>query len=57
MLRDENFSSRAKVDRYGRRLPSDAGRKELERYYRIEDDDDEGPDGEEEEEEEEEEDG
>ena len=46
MLRDENFSSRAKVDRYGRKLPKDAGRKELERFYRIEDDDDEGTDGE-----------
>ena len=38
MLRDENFSSRAKVDRYGRKLPKDAGRRELERYYKIEDD-------------------
>ncbi|KAF6229315.1 hypothetical protein HO133_007431 [Letharia lupina] len=46
MLRDENFSSRAKVDRYGRKLPKDAGRKELERYYRIEDEDSEGADGE-----------
>lgn len=46
MLRDENFSSRAKVDRYGRKLPKDAGRRELERYYRIEDDVDEGADGE-----------
>lgn len=46
MLRDENFSSRAKVDRYGRKLPKDAARKELERYYRIEDEDDEGADGE-----------
>ena len=44
MLRDENFSSRAKVDRYGRKLPKDAGRKELEKYYRIadEDEDDSG---------------
>ena len=58
MLRDENFSSRAKVDRYGRRLAKDAGRKELERYYRIkddneeeedDDDNDEGGDGEEDE--------
>lgn len=40
MLHDEEFSSRAKVDRYGRRLPKDAGRKELERYYRIEDEED-----------------
>lgn len=37
MLRDDTFSSRAKVDRYGRRLPKDAGKKELERYYRIKD--------------------
>ncbi len=43
MLRDEAFSSRAKVDRYGSTLPKEAGKKELERYYRIED---EGPDGE-----------
>ena len=42
MLRDENFSSRAKVDRYGRKLPKDAGRKELEKYYRIADEDDSG---------------
>jgi hypothetical protein len=35
MLHDEEFSSRAKVDRYGRRLPKDSGRKELQRYYRI----------------------
>ena len=46
MLRDENFSSRAKVDRYGRKLPKDAGRKELEKFYRIKDDDNEGADGE-----------
>ncbi|KAL8723552.1 MAG: hypothetical protein Q9225_000187 [Loekoesia sp. 1 TL-2023] len=38
MLRDEAFSSRAKVDRYGRKLPKDAGKKELERYYRIQED-------------------
>lgn len=50
MLRDEEFSSRAKVDRYGRRLPKDAGRKELQRYYRIAEEDkteeDEGNEGE-----------
>ncbi|MCJ1318921.1 pre-rRNA-processing protein esf1 [Xylographa vitiligo] len=39
MLRDERFSSKAKVDRYGRRLPKDSGRKELERLYRVEDED------------------
>ncbi|KAI4123713.1 MAG: hypothetical protein LQ338_005131 [Usnochroma carphineum] len=38
MLVDESFSSRAKVDRYGRKLPKDAGKKELERYYRIQED-------------------
>lgn len=36
MLRDEGFTSRAKVDRYGRKLPEGAGKKELEKYYRIE---------------------
>ncbi|KAL8807320.1 MAG: hypothetical protein Q9182_000825 [Xanthomendoza sp. 2 TL-2023] len=35
MLRDEAFSSRAKIDRYGCRLPKDAERKELEKYYRF----------------------
>lgn len=53
MLRDETFSSRAKVDRYGRKLPGNAGRKELERFYRIKDDDSEGADGEREEDEDE----
>ena len=53
MLRDETFSSRAKVDRYGRKLPGNAGRKELERFYRIKDDDSEGAHGEREEDEDE----
>lgn len=35
MLRDEEFSSRAKVDRYGRKLSKDAGKRELEKFYRI----------------------
>ena len=42
MLHDENFSSRARVDRYGRRLPKDAGRKELEKYYMLADEDEKG---------------
>lgn len=53
MLHDEQFSSKAKVDRYGRRLPKDSGKRELERLYRIEDDEDDedednglAPDGE-----------
>ncbi|KAI4283654.1 MAG: hypothetical protein L6R38_002016 [Xanthoria sp. 2 TBL-2021] len=39
VLQDEAFSSRAKVDRYGRRLPKDAGKKELEKYYSFDGDD------------------
>lgn len=42
MLRDEEFSSRAKVDRYGRKLSKDAGKKELEKFYRIGDENIEG---------------
>lgn len=38
MLRDEDFSSKAKVDRYGRKLVKDTGRKELERLYKLEED-------------------
>ena len=38
MLHDEEFSSRAKVDRYGRKLPKNSGKRELEKYYRIADD-------------------
>ena len=40
MLRDNDFSSKARVDRYGRRLPKNAGRDELKRYYRVGDDED-----------------
>lgn len=42
MLRDERFSSKAKVDRYGRTLPKDAGRKALQRLYRTDNDRDSG---------------
>ena len=41
MLGDERFSSKAKVDRYGRRLPENAGRRELHKYYRLGDNADE----------------
>ncbi|KAL9127347.1 MAG: hypothetical protein Q9217_003761 [Psora testacea] len=51
MLRDADFSGRAKVDRYGRRLPNGGGRKELERYYRIGGEDESEDDDEEQEEE------
>lgn len=46
MLRDEEFSTRAKVDRYGRKLSKDAGKRELEKFYRIGDENVEGEDGE-----------
>ena len=36
MLRDEGFSSTAKVDRYGRKLSQGSGKRELERFYRVE---------------------
>ena len=36
MLRDEAFSSTAKVDRYGRKLEKGKGKKDLERFYRLE---------------------
>lgn len=38
MLEDEDFSSRRKVDRYGRRLPEKKNKKELERLYDFADD-------------------
>ncbi|SLM36356.1 NUC153 [Lasallia pustulata] len=40
MLHDEEFSSKAKVDRYGRKLAKDTGRRELERFYKLEDGED-----------------
>ncbi|KAI9797424.1 MAG: pre-rRNA-processing protein esf1 [Piccolia ochrophora] len=36
MLNDDDFSKKADVDRYGRVLPQESGRKELERFYRVE---------------------
>jgi len=35
MLRDEEFSKKAAVDRYGRKLEGNSGRRELERFYRV----------------------
>lgn len=37
MLNDEDFHRRAKVDRYGRRINGDKGKKDLQRLYRVED--------------------
>ena len=41
MLNDADFSSKARVDRYGRKVASDSGKRELERFYRLDDDEDE----------------
>ncbi|KKZ62041.1 hypothetical protein EMCG_03503 [[Emmonsia] crescens] len=49
MLRDEDFSKNAAVDRYGRKLRRDDTKKQLERFYRL----DEGGEDDEEKEEEE----
>ncbi len=51
MLRDDDFSSRAKVDRYGRKLTRNSGKDELKRYYRIEDESEESSEEEDEDEE------
>lgn len=50
MLKDEEFTATAKVDRYGRKLKSDNKKKALQRLYREEDEEDEDEDKEEEEE-------
>lgn len=52
MLKDDDFSRKATVDRYGRKIAKDAGKKELERMYRVEDEDEDEKDEEEGEEEE-----
>ncbi|KAF2083802.1 hypothetical protein K490DRAFT_5775, partial [Saccharata proteae CBS 121410] len=39
MLRDDDFATKASVDRYGRKVSKDAGQKELKRFYRVEDED------------------
>ncbi|KAF2205485.1 hypothetical protein GQ43DRAFT_385796 [Delitschia confertaspora ATCC 74209] len=39
MLKDKEFSQKASVDKYGRKIQKDAGKKELERFYRVEDED------------------
>ena len=36
MLRDDDFSRKASVDRYGRKIPKSRGREELKRFYRLE---------------------
>ncbi|OMP86781.1 Pre-rRNA-processing protein esf1, partial [Diplodia seriata] len=39
MLDDDDFTRKASVDRYGRKITKDAGKKELERMYRVADED------------------
>jgi hypothetical protein len=39
MLHDEHFTSKAKVDRYGRKLAPNKEKKALEKIYQVEDDD------------------
>ncbi|EEQ83245.1 pre-rRNA processing protein Esf1 [Blastomyces dermatitidis ER-3] len=56
MLRDEDFSKNAAVDRYGRKLRRDDTKKQLERFYRLDEDgEDEGKEEQEEDAEKEEE--
>lgn len=45
LLKDDDFVKKAKVDRYGRKIESDKGRKEIERLYKLEDEDGEEIDG------------
>ncbi|KKA27898.1 hypothetical protein TD95_004993 [Thielaviopsis punctulata] len=55
MLVDDDFTTAAKVDRYGRKLSGEKKKKALERLYEKEDDEEENKDNDEEEKEEEEE--
>ena len=51
MLHDEEFSSKAKVDRYGRRLAHTSNEKDLAKFYRLNEEElseEDGPDDEEE---------
>ncbi|KAI9028976.1 hypothetical protein CLU79DRAFT_832353 [Phycomyces nitens] len=41
MLNSEEFGSKPKVDKYGRKLEGNTAEKELKRYYRIDDDEEE----------------
>lgn len=44
MLDDKDFSRNAAVDRYGRKLAKDDTKKQLKKFYRLEDDDEEDED-------------
>lgn len=49
ILKDDEFSRKASVDRYGRKVGKEQGRKELERLYRLDDSEEEAESGEEDE--------
>ncbi|KAI5805046.1 pre-rRNA processing protein Esf1 [Geopyxis carbonaria] len=49
ILKDDRFSSKTAVDRYGRPQDVSAGRRELEKFYDLEDEDEDSEDDEEEE--------
>lgn len=46
MLKDDDFTATAKVDRYGRKIKSDAKKKALQRLYQEEDEDEQDSDNE-----------
>lgn len=48
MLRDKDFSKNAAVDRYGRKLARDDTKKQLERFYQLDDEDKDGDEDDEE---------
>jgi hypothetical protein len=50
LLTDPEFYSKSTVDRYGRKVDKDAGKKNIEKFYSIDDSEDEGEDEEDEEE-------
>ncbi|ORY16762.1 hypothetical protein BCR34DRAFT_597462 [Clohesyomyces aquaticus] len=47
LLTDKDFYTKASVDRYGRKLEKNAGKKDLEKFYRMDQDDDDDDDDEE----------
>lgn len=50
MLHDQDFSRNAAVDRYGRKLARDDTKKQLEKFYQLDEDDDEDDDADDDEE-------
>ncbi|KAK8219324.1 pre-rRNA-processing protein esf1 [Zalaria obscura] len=50
MFKDDDFSKKASVDRYGRKIKKDDAKKDLQRLYKVEDEDEDEDDSDEEEE-------